>query len=407
MLVAWQWRGSLERDDRWSRFRHGSYTLDAMLKRDKRILLHDFGAYPFACDLADFWCEQGMEVDFAWCASNSAPNAAGVSPRLANARPISLRRPFSKYGVKRFYSEVAYGVAAFRFIRRGKYSDVISSNCPVISQVFILAASRFTRARFVFWLQDVFGLTALLGKTGVAIRLARPIITRLERRVLRGSDAVVAISDDFARYVRGCGVSAERVCVQPNWAPLYSLSSTADDGHFEFLYAGTLGLKHPWHLLLELAEAVESDGGRVVVVSEGQGVAHLRQSPLPSNVTISPFVELDVLRGMYARASVLVALLEPGASRFSVPSKVAAYLSAGRPVLAAIPAENEAAKMIITSGAGTVASPDDAAGFLEAAQRLMRMSFDDREALGAAGRRFADATFDLASIGERLAKLLT
>ena len=44
---------------------------------------------------------------------------------------------------------------------------------------------------------------------------------------------------------------------------------------------------------------------------------------------------------MLASADVLVALLETDAGAFSVPSKVLTSLSAGRPILAAIPAVQE------------------------------------------------------------------
>ena len=53
-----------------------------------------------------------------------------------------------------------------------------------------------------------------------------------------------------------------------------------------------------------------------------------------------------------------------------MPSKVLSYLCGGRPVLAAIPPENLAARTIERAGAGLVVSPTDEEAFLVAAKRL-------------------------------------
>ena len=75
-----------------------------------------------------------------------------------------------------------------------------------------------------------------------------------------------------------------------------------------------------------------------------------------------------------AAADVLVAVLEPDAGVFSVPSKVLAYLCGGRPVLLAVPPENLAARIVARETAGLVVPPDDAAGFLAHAETLMARS---------------------------------
>ena len=56
-----------------------------------------------------------------------------------------------------------------------------------------------------------------------------------------------------------------------------------------------------------------------------------------------PFQPAEQLSEVLGSGDVLVALLEPGASKFSIPSKVLSYLAAGRPVLGIMPADNPAA----------------------------------------------------------------
>ena len=109
---------------------------------------------------------------------------------------------------------------------------------------------------------------------------------------------------------------------------------------------------------------------------------------------------------MLASADVLVALLETDAGAFSVPSKVLTYLSAGRPILAAIPAVNRAARTIADAGAGIVVEPGDRGALVNAAQRL---ASDDalRGACAAAWRRYADTAFDIEAITDRFEAVLS
>jgi putative colanic acid biosynthesis glycosyltransferase WcaI len=95
-----------------------------------------------------------------------------------------------------------------------------------------------------------------------------------------------------------------------------------------------------------------------------------------------------------------VALLEPTAGTFSVPSKVLSYLCAGRPILAAIPPENLAARTIDRAGAGLVANSTDEESFLMLAKQL-RVDADLRDDAGRRARAYAETTFDTAVIADR------
>jgi glycosyltransferase involved in cell wall biosynthesis len=97
---------------------------------------------------------------------------------------------------------------------------------------------------------------------------------------------------------------------------------------------------------------------------------------------------------MLSAADLLVVVLEPDASTFSVPSKVLTYLAAGKAILAAIPAENSAAKLIARTGAGLVVEPSDVAGLLGAARRLLAYPERLRRS-GEAGRAYANEHFDI------------
>jgi colanic acid biosynthesis glycosyl transferase WcaI len=234
--------------------------------------------------------------------------------------------------------------------------------------------------------------------------------------VLGRSNAVVVISDDFLPLLRRWGIDDSRVSVIENWAPLDELPARPRDNEWALehglaerpvlLYSGTLGFKHDPRLLLELARWAGGRGALVVVVSEGPGADWLAEhGGDETGLRLLPYQPYDRLPEMLASADVLVALLEPEAGAFSVPSKILAYLCAARPLLVSIPAGNLAARAVERSGGGVVVEPGDSRAFLAAAETLLD-SEELRSELARSARAYAERAFDIESIADRFEEVL-
>ena len=171
------------------------------------------------------------------------------------------------------------------------------------------------------------------------------------------------------------------------------------------MYSGTLGLKHNPRQLLELARGFRD--AAVVVISEGMGADWLeehRLSEAVTNLRVLGYQEYDHYADVLATGDVLLAVLEPEAGVFSVPSKVLSYHAAGRPILAAIPRTNLAARIIDRAGSGFVAEPGDFPAFNAYAGTLVADA-DKRESMGRAARLYAEKSFDITEIGNQFEDL--
>ena len=170
-----------------------------------------------------------------------------------------------------------------------------------------------------------------------------------------------------------------------------------------FLYSGTLGLKHdPEHLVSLGRRFASASDVAVVVVSEGVGADYVARGAAAeglANVHVLPYQPYERLPEVFGAADVLLALLEPDAGVYSVPSKILSYHCAGRPILAAIPASNLAARLIREVGSGIVVEPHDHEAFGAAAARLHE---DDaqREEMGGRARAYAETAFDIERIAD-------
>lgn len=389
-----------------------------------RILVHDSG-HAFPVQLSRWLARRGHEVLHLYAASMHMPRGP-VAPRADDPlgftiRGLSLGRPIEKYNyIRRVFDERAYGKLLAQEIERARPDVMLGGTSAADIQAAAATTCRRLGIGFVFWAQDLNAIAIdrlLRRRLPVLGALAGRYYLGLERRLLRDSDAVVAISEDFLPTFASWGIARERVAVVENWAPRDELPPRPRDNAWArehgladklvFLYSGTLGLKHNPDLLLQLARRfADRLEIRVVVVSEGLGAAWLRdrQREAP-NLVLLPYQPFDRLPDVAATGDVLIAILEPDAGAFSVPSKVLTYLCAGRPILGAIPPENLAARTIARAGAGLTVPPDDLAAFLAAAERLV----DDAAARAWYGNNaldYADKTFDIRAIGARFEAIL-
>jgi glycosyltransferase involved in cell wall biosynthesis len=382
-----------------------------------RVVVHDYFGHAFPAQLARALAGRGHDVLHLHCRSfvtgkGRLARAADDPPGLEFAA-VDLGQEFAKYDVLRRVTherttgrELAQRLVGFR-------PDAVLSIAPLVVQRELLGASRRAGARFVFWQQDVMSSAArrVLGRRSRLVgAVAESAVARLERRLLRRSDAVVVISDDFPE------AHARRAEVIENWAALDELAVLPREndwarehdlaGRAVFLYAGTLGFKHDPSLLLELARWSGRRGALVVVVSEGPGAdwlaEHGHDEPA---LRLLPYQPHDRLPEVLGSADVLVALLEPSAGAFSVPSKILAYLCAARPLLVSVPTDNLAARVVERSGGGVVVRPGDTPAFFSAAETLLADE-ELRAELGTRGRAYAESAFDIDSVARRFEEIL-
>ena len=394
-----------------------------------RIYVHDYAGHPFQVQLSRELARRGHTVRHGYSSTNLTPHGALArregDPETFEPDPIALDRPVDKSArklaglFKRRQSEKAYGKALVRHVGAFAPEVILAANTPIDALAPLQAWAGRESVRLVNWLQDILsvGTDRFLRHT---IPLVGGAVGRMymarERKLLLGADAVVAITDGFKPLLREWGLAASKVHVVENWAPLDEMpprpkhnpwaQSLGLENKRVALYAGTLGMKHNPELLLSLAKRLAGDESTcVVVVSEGAGAEWLRAQQPPANLMILPFQDFEDLPDVHGTADVLVAILEPDAGVYSVPSKVLSYLCAARPVLLAVPPENLAAQIVQREEAGVVVPPNAPSAFGIEGERLLDAP-DLRQRMSVRARAYAEKTFDIEAIGDRFEAIL-
>jgi colanic acid biosynthesis glycosyl transferase WcaI len=394
------------------------------------VIVHDFSGHPFQAELSRKLAGRGHTVEHVsaeqYVSGKGHLEHQDDDPQSLTFSSITLDLPFKKYApLARLRWERAYAREWIKQLRTSPAQVVVACNLPLITLFLFSRHAKRRNLPWVFWHQDVYSFAMA---DELRRKLPRPlawlggkVLVGLEARCARRAAHVVAIGDAFEDVYRDWNVPSSHVSVIPNWAPLDKIfpverdnPRTADlfdaDVELRLVYAGTLGRKHNPRLLIDVLTTVRSNGieAALAVVSEGEAaddlVAIARDESLP--VRVLPFQPAADLPNVLGSADVLVALLEPDATKFSIPSKVLSYMAAGRPILGLMPADNPAALDIRDSG-GFVADPTDV-GAKAGAGWLAELSGDrtTQADIGHRTRQTAERKFDVDKVAEQFEQIL-
>lgn len=384
----------------------------------------DFANYPFIRRFCGYLSQQ-QPCAYLYHPGFQSPNQ-GQKAHQAWEYPVLAGDGFAKQNlVKRWFQERAWGRAATDVLKSLAPRLVIIANAPLEVVTIIQRWCAAHQTPLVFWMQDVHSYAigeALSQKVPVLGKLAGRHFRRLETQLLSRSDRVLLIADDHRAVLADLGVRSDRADVFPNWSTIEDFPA-ADANGIEgqqreqawrrqhglndkrlLIYSGTLGMKHDPSLLADLAAAYVTDPSvAVVVISSGPGADWLKAQASERglvNLHVLPFVDYSMIATTLQAAEVLLAILEPAAARFSVPSKILTYACTGRPVVVAMPADNAAARMVNDVGFGVVTPPGDSVAFIDGVRRLLEKPAEAKD-LGRSGRAYAEANFPMPVIEQR------
>ena len=261
--------------------------------------------------------------------------------------------------------------AAVRLIRSEDIDAVITTSPPVSMNLIGAAVKRLTGVPWVADLRD-----AVLGNADrrferTAVQAKEKALERVVRLVAGNADAVVAVSETIADEVRRFE-PAGQVRVIPNGCDFDDFAGLgySPGERFRITHAGSFfGKRNPRPFLSALAASGLDD-----VVARFAG--GLRQADEDWAATLGLGDRLELLPYLSHRRALelerdseanLLLLPEAAGRGAVVPSgKIFEYLAAERPILAAVPPDGAAAKLVRETGAGIVVAPEDEKGIREA-----------------------------------------
>lgn len=387
------------------------------------ILLHDYGGYPFIYDLSKALSERGYSITHIYSSASGSPQ--GVFSQSERLRVIDLGENLEKVNknsfLSRFRQENSYGTLIAHKIKELQPDIVISGNTPLEAQKKIASVCRMQDIYFIHWLQDVLSIAAenvLKKKSRLLGRLVGSYFRYIEKKCLEAADHIIVISDDFYELLLKWRIDGNKMSVIENWSNVDAIPIVAKENEFSrkygitdtfnLVYSGTLGMKQNPDALIGLARSLRAEKDvRVVVVAAGSGVAYVKEEAGRldlKNMLILPLQPFEELPNVLGSGDLLIAMLEPDASVYCVPSKILTYYCAGKPSLLILTKSNLAARKTIEHQLGFVIEP----GQPDALKSLVDYTLNNRVELrqfGKRAREYSEKHFNIEHIINRFIPL--
>lgn len=312
-----------------------------------------------------------------------------------------------------YLSFLATAILLGPWLLRGRRIDTIFvyATSPLLQAIAGVWLKWIKRAKLVVWVQDLWPES--LSDTGfVRSPTILDMVRHAVRWIYRRSDLVLVQSVGFLDAVRPLA-GATPVAVHPNPGPVER--PVAPDPAvpappilqpgFNLVFAGNIGTVQAIDVVLDAAALLRDEPDiRFVLVGDGSRVVWAQDEIARrglGNVHLPGSYPRSAMPGLFAQASALLVTLKrsPIMAR-TVPSKIQAYLAAGRPIIAGL--DGVGAELVEQAGAGLVAQAEDAAALALAVRRMYRLSDAERLAMGERGRACYADHFEPAALARQL-----
>lgn len=309
------------------------------------------------------------------------------------------------------------------FALRGRRFDIVFvyAPSPLLQALPAIFLAWLKRAPLVVWVQDLWpeSLTA----TGfIHNRFMLRVVEIAVRYIYRHSDLILIQSEAFRSPVSKMTKDARKIRYFPNSADAFFFQhhmegkeSAPSDlvssirGNFSIVFTGNVGTAQSLETIIGAADRLR-DHPEICffVVGGGSRLGWLEaevQLRKLDNIVLVGRLPFSAMPEVLSAASVLLATLsdEP-VFAFTIPSKVQAYLAAGRPIIVCM--NGEGARVLCEARAGIACGAGDSVALAEAVLQMQRLTPQERAQLGENGRRYFAEHYESGKLVEQLIEYL-
>lgn len=320
-----------------------------------------------------------------------------------------------------YLSFVWSGLRYFGRLAEGRELDAILvfAPSPITQAIPAILLKYRKRAHLAVWVQDLWPES--LAATGY-VRHWLPLwaMGQMVRVIYRFTDTLLLQSRAFEEpmsrfadpakleyYPNSIDAGAMAMAEDVNTLPADLIRTL--ETHFCVVFAGNIGNAQAVETIVDATRRLtDLRSCRIVLVGSGSRLDWVRDRRTAlnlDNLVLAGRFPMEAMPGIYSRASgLLVTLRDEEIFSYTVPSKVQAYLAAGRPIIASL--NGEGARVAAESGAGLTCPAEDGAALAECIRVLHGMTPAERRRMGESGRAYFDQEFDMRRQAGRLVRIL-
>lgn len=330
---------------------------------------------------------------------------------------VALYANHDQSGTKRLLSYASFGASALvNGFKALADCDVVWVNySPVTIGVPMFATRYLHRVPVVTHVLDLWPDTLMASGflRGAPARASEKLLNLWCGRMYAASSKVAYISPSVGDELQQRGVVPEKLEYIPMWAN-ESMFHTAGTSLREelnlpqsavvLLYAGTMGGAQGLDSLIRATAKIDRSDLVLLMAGSGtheEGLRTLTDELGAQNISFLGRRPPEQMPDLYATADIsYVSLNDHPLARMTMPSKIQATLASGRALL--IAARGDARDVVLSSGAGFGADPEDEASIAQSLRTVISAGRRELERRGAIARKYYDNTFSLETAVSRV-----
>ena len=352
--------------------------------------------------------------------------ANGVQRELFDEQTLIVRVPTwpRKHGgaknlILNYLVFVLAGMFCLPWALRGLKFDAILvyAPSPITQTIPAILLKWIKRAPLALWVQDLWPES--LQATGfVRNKKALAAVGYMVYWIYKGCDLLLAQSKAFIAPLNEYA-NLSKICYQPNSFPEQSTEALVDgpaallatlENRFCVVFAGNLGQVQALDCVIDAAELLKDHPDISIVLvgsgSKSEWLAQQKRERGLDNLELPGRFPMQTMPSIFNRAgALLVSLEDDPIFELTIPSKVQAYLAAGKPVLASL--NGEGAQVVLEAKAGLASPAGDSAALAANILKIKQMPSDERDTLGRQGKSYFLEYFETESQARHLAETLS
>ena len=329
--------------------------------------------------------------------------------------------PNKANAIQRIMYDFSLSISSFLSCLSIPNIDVVLCVSPPLQMgITAYVLSKMHKAVFFLQLIDLVpdaGIALGLLRNPIAIKMARV----LENFVYKRAHGIITICQGFADNLISKGVPNSKLMVLSDWVDTDTIKPGERNNSFRELhdihssdylavYTGSISVKQGLENVIEAAGRLkDSDGISFLIVGDGSQKAMLMQKAAKKGLTNVRFLPPQPRKSfaqVLSSADVLLLNQQGDVIDAVIPSKLLAYMSAGRPIVAAVHPDSETARYIRLADCGLVVPPEQPQALADAI-RKMRSKPEVAARFARNARTFAEEHFAREKVLKRYAELFS
>ena len=327
----------------------------------------------------------------------------------------------SSSGSKRFLHYFSYAISAtfigLFLVKKPDVMFVYQGAIPVAIPAIVYKKMR--KVPFVYDINDLWPET--VGASGMLRnKRALKIINKWCHWNYRNANFITVATPGFRKSLIDKGVPENKIEIVSNWSRDNFYGDVLDkklreeyfrESKINVLYAGNLGIVQSLGTILRAAKKLKNSGiSKIQFIFVGGGAdqdnlkSFVKENSL-DNVTFVPRVESsEVSKYLNEADFLLVHLKKDKLFEITIPSKILAYLKAGKPILMGL--RGDAADILNNAQAGFTFEPDNEEDLIEKLNKMLSLSNLEIENLGNNAIKYYQANLSIKSSTDKIEKRL-